>query len=361
LTDLKPIVLKGYGLRLEPVNLVHAAGLREAACNNDLSNRQITPTPEPDQINALIETGLTGLATGRCIVWVIIEQSTNRTLGACKFQDILPAIDRVEIGNTWLRHSEQQRFINAACQLLMMQHAFEILGCKAVGWRTDIFDFASQTTIERLGAKRDGVLRHHTLRRDLTVCDMVIYSVLLSEWAKTKKNLLAQLSKKRDSGHADIELVAITKDNIDSILILDAGANGARMTAKNAESIAQACFNQNARQFGVQIPEQGDEAAALIGYLLLWDPSLQEKTKLTIDQLYVWGLMIDFKYQRLGYGAQVLRKVQSMAIEMPNISKVSLSHQLLEHNPKPFYEALGFTEVAVTQGERAHMVWKVPT
>lgn len=342
------------------MNLVHAAGLCEAARNDDLSYRQISSIPEPDQINALIETGLTGLATGNCIVWVIIEQSSNCIFGACNFKDILPAVDRVEIGNMWLRRSEQHRFVNAACQLLMMQHAFEVLGCKAVGWRTDIFDFASQLTVEQFGAKRDGVLRHHSLRHDSTVCDMVVYSVLLSEWPKTKNNLLAQLSKTRDIKHGEIELVAITKDNIDSILLLDAGANGARMTAKNAESIAQACFNQNARQFGVQSLGQGDESALMVGYLLLWDPSLHEKTRETIDQLYVWGLMIDFKYQRLGYGAQVLRKVQAMAIEMPNISKVSLSHQLLEHNPQPFYEALGFTEVAVTEGERAHMVWKVP-
>jgi N-acetyltransferase len=361
LISIKPIALEGYGLRLETMDIVHAAGLRDAVRNVDLRNRNLTSTPEPDQINALIETGLTGLATGSCIFWVIIEQSSNRILGACNFRDILPALDRVEIGNTWLLHSEQQPIVNAACELLMLQYAFQTLGCKAVGWRTDIFDFASQTTIERLGAKRDGVLRHHTLRRDLTIGDAVVYSMLLSEWRKTKKNLLAQLSKTQGSERAQIELVAITKENIDSILILDPGANGTRMTAKNAESIAQAFLNQNARQFGVHIPEQGDNSAAMIGYLLLWDPSLHETTKHTIDQLYVWGLMIDFKYQRLGYGAQVLRKVQTMATEMPNISKVSLSHLLLEQNPKPFYEALGFSEVAVTEGERAHMVWKVPT
>jgi RimJ/RimL family protein N-acetyltransferase len=87
--------------------------------------------------------------------------------------------------------------VNTVCKLLMMRHAFETLGCAVVGWRTDNYNFASQKAIERLGAKKDGVIRHHALRRDGTVRDTVMYSMRAGEWPEAKAQLLYLLDKPR--------------------------------------------------------------------------------------------------------------------------------------------------------------------
>jgi N-acetyltransferase len=361
--DPQPIVIEGYGLRLEPISLAHEAGLREAACDGELWNLRVTSVPEPDKVVEYIQTALAGLAVGSRMAWVVKEQATGRVLGSSSYHDILVAVDRVEIGYTWYRKSVQRSFVNTACKILLMQHAFDTLGCKVVGWRTDIFNFASQRAIERLGAKRDGVVRHHALRRDATIRDTVMYSMLLEAWPKAKEQLLERLLKTlatASAANAQIEFVEVTEDNVNSILKLEAGANGLRMVATNGNSIAQATYNKNARQFGIQRAAQGDQPAVMVGYLLLWDPSLHEQTEEPVDQLYVWRLMIDFKHQGRGYGAQALRKVQAMAISMTGISKVALSHQMIEHNPKPFYESLGFVATGVIEDEEAQMIWKVP-
>jgi N-acetyltransferase len=366
LIDPKPIILHGHGLRLEPISLAHEAGLREAASDGELWNLRVTSVPEPDKVAAYIETALKGLADGNRIAWVVIEQATDRVLGSSSYHDILPAVDRVEIGYTWYRKSVQRSYVNTACKLVLMQHAFETLGCKVVGWRTDIFNFASQRAIERLGAKRDGVIRHHALRRDATIRDTVMYSMLLEAWPKTKEQLLSRLAQPGDQSKANredesLELVPITSENINSILKLDPGANGRRMVATNGDSVAQATYNKNARQFGLQRAASGDRPATMVGYLLLWDPTLNVQTEEPIDQLYVWRLMIDFKFQGKGFGSQALRKVQVMAATLPGITRVALSHRLLENNPKPFYESLGFVSTGVIEDEEAQLIWKVPT
>jgi N-acetyltransferase len=104
-------------------------------------------------------------------------------------------VDRVEIGYTWYSASRQKSHVNPACKLLLMAHAFETLGCGVVGFRTDNFNFRSQRAIEALGAKKDGVLRHHFRRRDGSVRDSVMYSVLVSEWPVVRRNLEWRLSR----------------------------------------------------------------------------------------------------------------------------------------------------------------------
>jgi RimJ/RimL family protein N-acetyltransferase len=116
-------------------------------------------------------------------------------VGSTRYHDIVAHIDRVEIGYTWYAKSWQRSHVNTACKLLLMTHAFESLGCAVVGLRTDNFNYASQRAIERLGAKKDGVLRHHFQRRDGTVRDSVMYSVLAPEWRDVKRHLLLRLER----------------------------------------------------------------------------------------------------------------------------------------------------------------------
>jgi RimJ/RimL family protein N-acetyltransferase len=104
-------------------------------------------------------------------------------------------VDRVEIGYTWYAASRQRSHVNSACKLLLLSHAFDALGCRVVGFRTDNFNFRSQRAIEALGAKKDGVLRHHWRRRDGTVRDSVMYSILASEWPDVRRNLVWRLGR----------------------------------------------------------------------------------------------------------------------------------------------------------------------
>jgi RimJ/RimL family protein N-acetyltransferase len=120
---------------------------------------------------------------------------TGRVVGSTRYHDIVPAIDRVEIGYTWYGKSSQKTHVNPACKLLLMEHAFEQLGCAVVGLRTDNFNFASQRAIEALGAKKDGVIRHFQPRRDGSARDSVMYSILKTEWPDVKKNLLWRLAR----------------------------------------------------------------------------------------------------------------------------------------------------------------------
>ncbi len=362
--DPQPIVLVGFGLRLEPLDLHHEQALREAACDGELWNLRVTSVPEPTKVRAYIETAQAGCAAGHRIAWAVIDQTSNRLLGSSSYHDILRDVDRVEIGYTWYRKSVQRSSVNTACKLLLMQHAFDTLGCKVVGWRTDIFNFASQRAIEKLGASRDGVVQHNALRRDGTVRDTVMYSLLRADWPTVKVQLTARMARLQTNPVFNvpraIELVSIDESNVNAILRLKPGANGSNMVAANGSSIAQAQFSKNARQFGVQLRAQENQEAKLIGYLLLWDPTVFAQTKEPQNRLYVWRLMIDFQFQGLGYGAQVMRKVQAMAQTLPGITEVTLSRSLLEQNPAPFYKKMGFNETGVIEDGEAEMIWKVP-
>ena len=194
---VEPVTLKRNKLRLEPLSLAHEAGLRTAAADGELWNIRVTSVPEPEQTRKYIEDALTMYQEGKRLAFAVLEDSTGKVLGTTSYHDILPAVKRVEIGYTWYGKSSQRSHVNTTCKLLMMQHAFETLGCHVVGWRTDNFNFASQAAIERLGAKKDGIIRGHALRRDGTIRDTVMYSLRSGEWAEVKAQLLHSLIKPR--------------------------------------------------------------------------------------------------------------------------------------------------------------------
>ncbi len=144
--------------------------------------------PEPAKTAAYIRTALDGLAAGHMLPWVVRDLATGDIVGSTRYHDVLPASDRVEIGYTWYALRCQRTHVNTACKLLLLGHAFDGLGCKVVGLRTDNFNFRSQRAIEALGAKKDGVIRHHWPRRDGTIRDTVMYSILASEWPDVKRH-----------------------------------------------------------------------------------------------------------------------------------------------------------------------------
>ena len=192
---IEPVTLSMHGITLVPLALAHEAGLRAAAADGELWNIRVTSVPEPENTRKYIEDALAMRDAGNRLAFAVSESDTGKVLGCTSFHDIVPAIKRVEIGWTWYAKSVQRSHVNTTCKLLLLTHAFEALGCHTVGWRTDNFNFASQTAIERLGAKKDGVIRGHALRRDGTIRDTVMYSLRSGEWPEVKAQLLYLLNK----------------------------------------------------------------------------------------------------------------------------------------------------------------------
>jgi N-acetyltransferase len=190
-----PAVLEAHGVRLEPLGLQHQDGLVAAVQDGRLWELWFTAVPEPAAVESYITAALEGQHEGRMLSWAVLDAQTGTVIGSTRYHDIVVAIDRVEIGYTWYAKRWQRTHVNTTCKLLLFRHAFETLGCRAVGLRTDNFNFTSQRAIEALGAKKDGVLRHHQARRDGTVRDTVLYSVLAQEWPDVKRNLELRLAR----------------------------------------------------------------------------------------------------------------------------------------------------------------------
>jgi len=184
-----PVTLEGHGVRLEPLTAAHRDGLAAAVTDGRLWELWYTVVPHPDEVTKYIADALAGQEAGKMLPWAVRELSSGAIVGCTRYHDIVAEIDRVEIGYTWYGASWQRSSVNTSCKLLLLSHAFETLGCQVVGLRTDNFNFASQKAIERLGAKKDGVIRHHLPRRDGTARDSVMYSILRSEWRDVKRHL----------------------------------------------------------------------------------------------------------------------------------------------------------------------------
>jgi len=186
-----PVRLEAHGVRLEPLALAHIDGLRAAAGDGELWTLRVTSVPTPQDTGRYVEAGL---STPNRQAFAVIDAASGTVLGTTSYHDIVPDIDRVEIGYTWYARRVQRSHVNTSCKLMLLGHAFDTLGCAVVGLRTDCENVASQAAIERLGARRDGVLRHHALRRDGTVRDTVMYSILRGEWPRVRAHLEGRLA-----------------------------------------------------------------------------------------------------------------------------------------------------------------------
>jgi RimJ/RimL family protein N-acetyltransferase len=198
--EIRPAVLEDHGVRLEPLSPEHAPGLASASADGNLSELWFTFVPDPQRTAQYISEALAGQKDKTMLPWAVREVNGGAIVGSTRYHDIIAAADRVEIGYTWYGKSWQRTHVNTACKLLLLGYAFEELGCKVVGFRTDNFNFASQRAIEALGAKKDGVIRHHHPRRDGSVRDTVLYSILVSEWPDVQKHLGQRLRRHSGEG-----------------------------------------------------------------------------------------------------------------------------------------------------------------
>lgn len=190
-----PITLESNGVRLEPLTMAHHDGLVAAAADGKLWELWYTSVPTEDETADYIQRAIDGTAAGHMLPWAVRNLETGAIVGSTRYHDIVAGIDRVEIGYTWYGASAQRSHVNTTCKLLLLGHAFDTLGCAVVGLRTDNFNFRSQRAILALGAKLDGVLRHQMARRDGTVRDSHLYSILRSEWRDVRRHLELRLAR----------------------------------------------------------------------------------------------------------------------------------------------------------------------
>ena len=193
--SLAPVTLEGRGIRLEPLTTDHAPALAEVVRDGRLWELWFTTVPEPERAEAYVATALEGQRAGHMLPWVVRELTSGAIIGTTRYHDIVAAIDRVEIGYTFYAKRWQRTHVNTTCKLLLLAHAFDTLGCAVVGLRTDNFNFASQRAIAALGAKKDGVIRHHHPRRDGSVRDSVMFSILKAEWPDVRRHLEGRLAR----------------------------------------------------------------------------------------------------------------------------------------------------------------------
>ena len=187
---LEQVTLSSNGIILEPLTLAHATDLVEACQDGELWKINVTSVPEPDKVIDYINVAD---AMPDRQAFAVIDERTGKAIGSTSFHDILPTIKRLEIGYTWYAKSYWRTHVNTTCKLMLLTYVFETLEYKTVGWRTDIDNHRSQQAIERLGAKKDGIIRGNRVRRNGIISDTVMYSIVSSEWVDIKPKLAAKV------------------------------------------------------------------------------------------------------------------------------------------------------------------------
>lgn len=195
MTPIDAVTLQGKYASLEPLARGHEEGIRNAAADGELWKLWFTTVPTPDGIGTYIDNLLTQRERGTAHPFVVRENASGSIVGCTRYLNIESAHRRLEIGGTWYASRVQRTGINTECKLMLLAHAFEQLDCIAVEFRTDWFNKRSQAAIERLGAKRDGVLRNHMIMPDGRIRDTVVYSIIRNEWPGVKQNLQHKLEE----------------------------------------------------------------------------------------------------------------------------------------------------------------------
>ena len=189
-----PPVLRGEHVSIEPLQAAHADGLREAVRDGRLWELWYTNVPKPEDVASYVEAALATQATGAQLA-MIVRDARGDIVGTTRYYDIDRATPRLQIGYTWYAARVQRTGLNTEAKLLLLAHAFEALGCAAVGLQTSWFNLASRTAIARLGAKQEGITRNHVRHKDGTLRDTVNFSIIDAEWPAVKQNLQARLAR----------------------------------------------------------------------------------------------------------------------------------------------------------------------
>ena len=192
---LEPLSLAGRHVRLEPLSHDHRAGLIDAVKDGELWRLWYTAIPSPDGMAREIDRRLALQSAGAMLPFTVFD-AAGTIAGMTTYMNIDAPNRRVEIGSTWYAQRVQRTALNTECKLLLLTHAFEQLACIAVEFRTHFFNRKSRQSIERLGAKQDGILRNHQIGHDGAMRDTVVYSIIANEWPVVKQHLSFSLIAK---------------------------------------------------------------------------------------------------------------------------------------------------------------------
>jgi len=192
--DVHPIVLTGRVVRLEPLSEAHVPDLTVAGQDERIWRYMpYGRVTTEEKMRAWVQEILSRQARGTDLVFAVVHFETGRAVGSTRYMDIQPGNRGLEIGGTWYAAAFQRTAINTECKYLLLRHAFEVLGCIRVQLKTDLRNERSQQALERIGAVREGVLRHHILMPDGYVRSSVYYSILAAEWLAVKAKLEEKL------------------------------------------------------------------------------------------------------------------------------------------------------------------------
>ncbi|VWX57421.1 GNAT family N-acetyltransferase [Burkholderiales bacterium 8X] len=195
---IEPVTLNGpRWVTLEPMAGAHEGGLAEAARDGELWRLWYTSVASPDTAATYVADALRMREEQGAMPFVIRRKTDGRIVGSTRYFNVDAKNRRLEIGHTWYSRGVQRTGVNTESKLLLLQHAFEQLGCIAVEFRTHWFNFDSRAAIARLGAKQDGVLRNHQRAPDGTLRDTVVFSIIQAEWPTVQSHLRWQLEKPR--------------------------------------------------------------------------------------------------------------------------------------------------------------------
>ena len=194
---IEPLVLQGRHARLVPLTEAHQAGLATAAADGELWKLWFTTVPKPGDTKGYIATALDMRERLEAMPFVVQRVSDDQIVGCTRYFNVDRLNRRLEIGHTWYSKSVQRSAINSECKLMLLRHAFEVLDCIAVEFRTHWMNHASRAAIARLGAKQDGVLRNHAVGVDGTLRDTVVFSITASEWPTVRYALLHGLEREK--------------------------------------------------------------------------------------------------------------------------------------------------------------------
>ncbi len=192
---MTPVTLTGRFVTLVPLTAGHRDGLQQAAADGELWKLFFTMVPRPDDMPAWMESALSLQQKNEALIFTVFENFSGKIVGTSRYCNLDPQNQRLEIGHTWYARRVQRTAVNTECKLLLLGHAFQQLKCIAVEFRTDFLNHRSQRAIERLGARRDGILRNHKIMPNGRIRDSVVYSILNSEWEGVKQNLTFHLER----------------------------------------------------------------------------------------------------------------------------------------------------------------------
>lgn len=193
--QLRPVTLVGRLVLLEPIAERHIPDLVRHAADPEIWTHFGGPKLDTvETLRARVEAQQGERERGQAVTFAVVSLLTSEAIGTTTYFDVSAPDRRLEIGSTWLGRSVWRTAVNTECKLLLLDHAFESLGCLRVQLKTDILNVRSQTAIARLGAVREGVLRAHMRRRDGTQRDTVMYSIIAEEWPTVKARLEAKLA-----------------------------------------------------------------------------------------------------------------------------------------------------------------------